>query len=482
MAKETDKLQIVVPYIPNSKQVIFHSTDATEVVYGGAKGGGKTAGLIIDALIYALKYHGANICLFRETYDDLEANLIQEFKRFCPKEALAKPYNETKHEAYFINGSIMRFRFVSNYQDSTKYQGRSFDYIGVDELTKHEEKSIQELMSCMRSAKGNPVRFRGTCNPGGVGHAWVKARYISATDYGNVKAACILSGNSIEFIPATVYDNIDLMKNDPAYIRRLENLSADKKRAFLHGDWDVYEGMAFEKWNPQIHVVKPFEIPSHWRQWMAVDNGYTDPFAWYWFAVDELGTVYITKEFTREYDDPKLTYTQQAERVAEINTYEEYDKETGSVYEKTLKVDEIVLGHDAFAKSHETGKTLVDYYSAGGVTGPFTKAVTDRKLRKATWVEYLEPQKSGEGVITSKVKIFHTCKKLIETLPLQVNDESNTEKVALTDYNHWYDAAGYGIIAFHIDRAKAPKVPEGVIMKHKNSLAKKSVYSTKRLV
>ena len=478
---DKEKQQIVVPYVPNEKQKLFHASSSVEVMYGGAKGGGKSLALIIDALIYALKYKDANIYLFRETYDDLEANLIQEFKKFCPKEALSKPYNETKHEAYFITGSVIRFRFVSNYQDAQKYHGRSIDYIGIDELTKHEERSVQELLSCMRSAKGHPVRFRGTANPGGVGHAWVKARYISGTEYGKQTAECILTGNSIEFIPATVYDNVDLMKNDPAYVRRLENLSEDKKKALLHGDWDVYEGMAFEKWNPKLHIVDPFEIPSHWRQWMAVDNGYTDPFAWYWFAVDEFGTVYITREFTREYDDPKLTYRQQAEQVTQINEYEEYDIHTGETYEKTLRLDEIVLGHDAFAKSHETGKTLVDYYEEGGLKGPFTKAVTDRKLRKATFIEYLEPRESGEGIVTTKVKIFSRCKKLIETLPLQVNDENDTEKVALTNYDHWYDAAGYGLIAYHRDRVKAPVKPDGIIAAHKKKLGKRVKLSSKRL-
>ena len=481
MADKVEPLKIEIPYMPNKKQYVFHEAKSTEVVYGGAKGGGKTVALVVDAILYACHFKEANICLFRETYDDLEANLISEFKKFCPREILAKPYNESKHEAYFFNGSVIRFRFVSNYNDATKYQGRSFDYVGVDELTKHEERSIQELLSCMRSAKGNPVRFRGTCNPGGTGHAWVKKRYITATDYGGSVTEDILSGNTIQFIPATVYDNTVLMDNDAAYVRRLENLSEEKKRAFLYGDWDVYEGMAFEKWNPKIHVTEPFEIPSHWRQWMGVDNGYTDPFAWYWFAVDELGTVYVTKEFTRDYDDPKLTYTQQAEHVAKENNYEEYCEETGEMLDKSIRLDEIVLGHDAFAKSHETGKTLVDYYIEGGVPGPFTKAVTDRKLRKATWVEYLEPRESGEGIFTSKVKIFNTCKKLIETLPLQVNDENDSEKVALTDYDHWYDGAGYGLITYHVDQVRAPEKPKGIIEQHKSKLAKKSVQTNKRL-
>ena len=447
--------------------------------------------LIMDAWGYAATFPGAEVYLFRETYDDLEANRIAEFKRRVPPEAQAKPYNETKHEAFIKSRgggvSVIKFRYCRNLQDADGYQGRSIDYIGIDELTKHTKKAVQILLSCLRSAKGFPPRFRGTCNPGGIGHAWVKNRYITATDYGESTAICPETGNSIAFVPATVYDNEVLMKNDPAYIRRLENLPEAQKKAFLYGDWDSFEGASFEKFSNRLHVVEPFEIPSHWKRWMAADNGYTDPFAWYWFAVDEKGTVYIYDEFTREYDDPKLTYSQQAEEVASRMMIQVWDEEEQKHIEKLQPIQQCVLGHDAFAKSHETGKTLVDYYREGGLTLPFTKAVTDRRLRKATFVEYLEPRETGETdengepIVTATLKIFSSCRKLVETLPLQVNDEKDTEKVALTDYDHWYDGAGYGLIAHHQTRSKPLPEPETPIQKHKAKLARMGRQFQKRI-
>ena len=464
---------VQIPYEPNLKQDIFHGVDAVEAIYGGAKGGGKSTALVIDAMAYACEFAGSEVYLFRETYDDLEANLIAEFKKWVEPSMLAKEYNESKHQATFVNGSTIKFRFIRNLTDAESYQGRSIDYIGVDELTKHGEKAIQELLSCLRSAKGFPVRFRGTCNPGGIGHAWVKKRYITPTEYGKKTTVDLITGNKIAFIPATVYDNTILMKNDPAYVKRLENLSADKKKAFLYGDWDVYEGMAFEKWNEAIHVVEPFEIPSHWRRWRSADNGYTDPFAWYWMAVDPLGTVYIYREFTRTEDDMKLTYTQQAEKVVELSRYKAIID--GRVEDAEEKIDYSVLGHDAFAVQRATtGKALVDYYEEGGLKN-FVMAITDRKLRKATWVEYLEPFEDQEGNLTSKVKIFSSCKQLIETLPLQINDEKDPEKVEETDYDHWYDGAGYGLVTFHVERSKVPDAKKGPIKSHKDKLASRSL-------
>lgn len=156
-------MNITVNYEPNLKQRIFHECDAEEAVYGGAKGGGKSCALVMEAFAWGSEHAGADMYLFRETYDDLEANLIKEWKEKVPKETYE--YNEGKHTATLFNGTTVKFRYISNYADAEGYQGRSIDWIGVDELTKHEERSIQVLLSCLRSVKGFKPRFRATCNP-----------------------------------------------------------------------------------------------------------------------------------------------------------------------------------------------------------------------------------------------------------------------------------------------------------------------------
>jgi len=396
-------------------------------------------------------------------------------------------YNASNHEARFFNGSIVKFRYIRNYQDACKYIGRSIDYIGVDELTRFEQKSIQEILSCLRSPKGFPVIFRGTTNPGSKGHYWVKKRYITATSYGKKESVDPVTKSRIVFIPATVYDNTVLVDNDPAYVKRLENLPKEKKEAFLFGNWDIFEGMAIECFDENIHVVDNFIPPAHWRKWVSCDNGFNDPFAWYWFTVSPDGTVYIYREFTREYEDPKLIYRRQAERVVELSTYTEL--ENGEAMETLEDIDYIVVGHDAWQHHPTTrtvdtpnGKCLLDYYSEGGLDklGGYVKPITDRRLRLATWLEYLEPFEGQDGKLTSKVKICRGCKKLIETLPLLVRDEKDPEKVADCEIDHSYDSAGYGLISYHAQKSKVLPKEQGVIAKHKNELAKKS--RTKKLL
>ena len=420
-----------------------------------------STGLVMDCLGYCLEFPGAEAYLFRETYDDLEANLISEWKKRVPKNLYK--YNESKHEASLVNGSLVKFRYVSNYADAEHYQGRSMDYIGIDELTRHLEKVVQELLSCLRSAKGFPPTFKATGNPGGIGHRFVKKRYVIPTDYGKKEYTDIITGNKITFIPSKVYDNPAIMANDPAYVRRLENLPEAKKRAFLHGDWDVYTGQGFPEWNESIHICDNFDPPPHWKRWRCLDNGYADPFYWGWMTVSPEGTVYLYREFTRDRDDPRLLYTEQAEKAVELSKYMIFHG--GKAVEVSEKFSYTVAGVDAWNKHHrdQSGKTLVDLYMEGGISG-LTKAVTDRKMRKDIFHEYLKPlpiidAKTGKetGKYTAKFQVMRRCKNFIENFPELVEDEDNSETIADCDYDAHYDAAGYGIISHHAKRSKDPK-------------------------
>jgi len=202
------------------------------------------------------------------------------------------------------------------------------------------------------------------------------------------------------------------------------------------------EGVAFPEFSYDLHVVKPFEIPDHWRKWRSADNGYTDPFAWYWYAVDEFGTVYIYREYTRDPKDPKIGYSDQARQVA---------LKTGSEH-----VGFTVVGHDAWAvnpltknKNTPQGKCIIDFYNEGGVNDCI-RAVTDRVFRKATFHEYLKPYYDENAeVMTSKLKIFSTCEKIIETLPQLLIDDRDPEKYMECEYDHWADSVGYGLISYH---------------------------------
>lgn len=428
-------MQIEINYQPNPKQARFHEAGETEVVYGGAKGGGKSCALVMEALAYGLEYPGAVIYLFRETYDDLEANLIREWKQKVPREIYT--YHESKHIATLVNGSQVFFRYIRNKADAESYQGRSIDFVGVDELTKHDYDSIREILSCVRSPKGFPARFRGTCNPGGIGHGWVKRRYIDATNRGEHTAIDPETGNTIAFIPAKVYDNEVLMKNDPGYVKRLENLPPAKKKAFLEGDWDIVEGQAFEEWcnnpNPDrtwTHVIKPFPIPSGWTRWRSLDWGYAKPFAVYWHAVDYDGVIYTYRELYGCVD-------------GEFNVGVRWTPEEVGKKIKRMEEDENILTGvaDPSIWNKIDGKpSIAQQFASVGVH--WTKANNDRLNGKMEMHKRLQFDDEGKP----RWYVFQNCKHLIRTLPELPMDENRPEDIDTEAEDHAYDSARYGLM------------------------------------
>ena len=202
--------------------------------------------------------------------------------------------------------------------------------------------------------------------------------------------------------------------------------------------FSVGEMTAFPEFDIDVHVCPPFPIPSHWRRWMAVDNGYDDPFWWGWLAVSEDGDVYLYREFTRSPGEPKLTYSEQAAKVAELCTYVRY--EGGMEIPFLEPLDYIVCGKDAWNTHHRdvTGKNLIDYYLEGGLRhANFIPAITDRRLRKVTMHEYLRPEYDANiGKYRAKLTIFSSCSTILDTLPRLPKDEKDPEKVADCSIDH----------------------------------------------
>lgn len=419
-------MNITVPYEPNAKQSLFHECDADEVVYGGAKGGGKSCALVMECLAYGLENAGAQLYIFRETYDDLEANIIREWKEKVPRELYT--YHESKHVATLINGSVVKFRYIRSYADAEGYQGRSMDWIGVDELTKHEKRTIQVLLSCLRSPKGFKPTFRGTCNPGGIGHTWVKEEYIEATGYGDHPTIDPITNGTRVFIPAKVYDNVVLMQNDPNYVKRLENLPEKERKAFLDGDWDIFEGQYFGEFKRHIHVVEPFVIPDHWQRYRFLDYG-LDMLAAYWAAIDTYGNAFIYKELY----ESDLIISDAARRIVDMTSE---------------KIRFTYAPPDLWNRRQDTGKSASDLFRENGVS--FVKANNERIQGWLNLKEWLKPyetrdEQTGDTVITARLKIFSNCSNLIRTLPQLQRDEKDPNDVASEPHEltHGPDALRY---------------------------------------
>lgn len=221
-----------------------------------------------------------------------------------------------------------------------------------------------------------------------------------------------------------------------------------EEEAMLAGD-----NVSFPEWAYEIHVCEPFEIPLHWRRFASIDNGYNDPYAWYKCAISDDGIIYVYYEMSRWRSDPQVTYSDQAREFSTNMFF--FNDEKGRMDKE--KLDYIVCGLDAWHSNHRdnTGKNLIDYYRDGGLNEGFIQAITDRKLRKATFHEYLKPHyDENAGKYTAKLQVFSSCNYLIEIMPQLVNDDRNPEVVAdLSDIDNPYDGLGYALISHHASKS-----------------------------
>jgi hypothetical protein len=264
-----------------------------DVLYGGARGGGKTDGLLGDWISHADEYgQYARGIFFRRSYPELEEVERRASELFAP---LGARLNVQRRTWVWPNGASLRMRYLDRDKDADSYQGHSYTFLAVDELTQFASLTpIDKLRACLRSAQGVPCVFRASANPGGPGHNLVKARYIDpAPPWVPFTAEHPLPDGTIAvvhrvFIPATLDDNQILIQHDPQYWQRVVMAASGREdllKAWRYGLWDIVAGGMFDDlWQPEIHAISPFLIPSAWRVYRAFDWGSSHPFSVGWWA------------------------------------------------------------------------------------------------------------------------------------------------------------------------------------------------------
>lgn len=405
------------------KQEHFINSEAFETLFGGAAGGGKSYGQLVDALLYALKYAKSKQIIFRRTFPDLEKSLIRVSLEFYPREAAS--YNSSKHIWTFKNGSIIDFGYIDSENDVYQYQSAEYDVIRFDELTHFTEYMYTYMISRCRGANPYPKHIKSSTNPGGVGHSWVKARFIDIGEPNKIHEITLENGkkSTVIFIPSLVQDNMFLLNNDPTYIDRLELLPEKEKQALLYGDWDIFDGQFFTEFNRNIHVVKPFEIPKDWRIYRTRDYG-LDMCATYWIAMDYQMNVYVYKELY----ESDLIVSEAARKINEMT-------------DEKIQID--YAPPDLWNRNKDTGKSTADIFAENKQY--LTKADNNRITGWLAVHEWLKPYTDEQGQLNSKLKIFSNCVNLIRTLPAVQHDEKNPNDVAVEPHEltHAPDALRY---------------------------------------
>jgi hypothetical protein len=213
--------------------------------------------------------------------------------------------------------------------DKYNYQGKEFNFIGFDELTQFTESQYLYLHSRVRST--DPTlrpQVRATTNPGGIGHYWVKSRFVDVAAPLETYLDPV-TGLSRRFVPGKVYDNPTLIDNDPLYIKRLEALPDVEKQRLLFGVWDIFEGQVFTELSQRVHGYEYFDPPPEWERIVAFDWGYSKPWAALYAAIDYDGVMWVYKELyglkQGNYEDEGVRQTN-SEIIDAIHHYERKER------------------------------------------------------------------------------------------------------------------------------------------------------------
>jgi hypothetical protein len=447
------KTLVKVPnYTASDRQTVFHTTVADEKLYGGAAGGGKTAAIVAEATTLALEFPGIPINLFRRTIPELNKTIKAEFVRQNAAYIKAgkivwhgQASGEHEGRSYvFSNGSAVILNYLDNDSDIYRYQGSEMPVIGVDELTQFPQAWIEYLITRNRTSNPDwPVLFMAGTNPGGIGHGWVKNRFIDAGPAEKILTIRLPDGETRTrvFIPAKLDDHPDeRFRRD--YNKVLQSISDDQlRRALRSGDWDVFAGQVFTEFSRDTHVIDPFEIPNHWRKWRSMDYGNNNTVLW--FAQDPVTErVYVYREY-RTYN--YVSIEDKAKTVKELSAGETIAYGLG---------DPAIWNGQANHSDRE-GKSVGQIFQDEGVY--WQKAVNDRAAGLAMVHRMFSMAPDGKP----RLQFFSTCVSCIRTIPSLPYDKHKVEDVDTMADDHDYDTLRYGVMGFRV--TKEEYVPEEVL-------------------
>lgn len=408
---------------------LSNDAPANVVGYGGSKGSGKSYLIRAWQMIRRNKYPGTSGVIIRKTFPELLTNHIKRMWVEYP--GLFQYYKSSEKVIEFPNGSSLYFRHLQTTDDVYNFQGSEYEDISIDEATQHTEETFSILRTSNRTT--SPIirpKMLLTFNPGGIGHMWVKRLFIDKDYLPNENPG------DYAFVQAYIADNPKLLENDPGYLDRLKALPENKRRAYLEGDWNAFEGQFFTMWRPEKHIkTPPFklnDIPSSFIPYLAWDEGVRAPRAVYLLIQDNDGILHVVYEYYKTNELAAEAAFKIRSDLKDLGCYK-FVKERGLlVYDPSMDI-----------KSNQTGTATSDVV-AGILEIQKTPGNNSRAEGFRRFQEYLSHTEYSEPLM----RISPACQNLIRTLPQMIYADGK-EDIDTDAEDHAADAVRYGLMAIN---------------------------------
>lgn len=418
-----------------------------EILYGGKRGGGKTdTGIIwMQEPVSLPRYRGLVI---RKHVSDLRDWVDRATRMY---QGLGVKVAYRPWELTFPSGAKIVTGHLKDDLSYTQWMGQEFQRMLIEELTQiPDEKRYAQLRASNRSTvDGLPAQTFATTNPGGVGHSWVKKRFVDIGPYYQIYTDQL--GLRRVYIPAGIDDNPALTKVDPDYVKQLEALKEidpDLWKAWRLGDWSIIAGQAFREWNSILHITPIPPMPlKDCKKFICFDWGYSNWGVALWVAIapeNRYGVVryYVYRELWLKEHEPR-EWAKQFKLLQRIDG-----------------VRDIWLPPDCFNK--EMGSSIADIFRTDGTLNVKQASTPSgsRHMRKAIMHSALADAIDGRPYL----QMHPNCVKLAESLPELITDENDPEDIDTDGNDHGYDALTVGLLmeAPHLARSGGVKQRAGI--------------------